>query len=424
MNLERIELAVVGLGYVGLPLAVAFSRHRSVIGFDIRPSRVAEIKDGHDATREVSQEELRAAKGLRCTSDPQELRQANCYIVAVPTPVDGDKRPDLTPLLKASETVGRVLKRGDIVVYESTVYPGCTEEDCVPVLEQHSGLRFNHDFHCGYSPERVSPGDRERPVGSIVKVTSGSTPDAATLVDELYREIITAGTHRAESIRVAEAAKVIENTQRDVNIALVNEFAQIFNRMGIDTESVLRAARSKWNFIPFSPGLVGGHCIGVDPYYLTHKAQTLGYHPQVVLAGRRLNDGMGTYVADRLVQAMSDRQLKADGAKVVVMGLTFKETCPDLRNTRVADIVSALKVRGCAVDVFDPWADPQAAKSAHQVSLIEAPIDGQYDAIVLAVAHREFAEMGPVAIRKLGKPHALVYDLKYVLPAEAADLRL
>ena len=424
MNLERIQLAVVGLGYVGLPLAVAFARHRPVLGFDIRPSRVEEINAGCDATREVSQEELAAAQGLRCTSDPKELRHANCYIVAVPTPVDGHKRPDLTPLLKASETVGRVLKTGDIVVYESTVYPGCTEEDCVPVLERHSGLRFNRDFQCGYSPERVSPGDRQRPVGSIVKVTSGSTPEAANLVDALYREIITAGTHRAESIRVAEAAKVIENTQRDVNIALVNEFAQIFNRMGIDTESVLRAARSKWNFVPFSPGLVGGHCIGVDPYYLTHKAQSLGYHPEVILAGRRLNDGMGTYVVDRLVQAMRDRRLQVEGARVLVMGLTFKENCPDLRNTRVADIVSALESRGCHVDVLDPWADPREAESAHKVSLIDDPTEGLYDAIVLAVAHREFADMGPAAIRRLGKSHALLYDLKYVLPAQAVDLRL
>ncbi len=424
MNLDHLELAVVGLGYVGLPLAVAFAQKRPVLGFDIHQPRVDEINGGRDSTREVTAEELRGARGLKCTTNPQDLRSANCYIVTVPTPVDGHKRPDLTPLIKASETVGRVLKPGDIVIYESTVYPGCTEEDCVPVLEQHSGLRFNHDFVCGYSPERVSPGDRQRSVGSIVKVTSGSTPEAAAVVDALYREIITAGTHRAESIRVAEAAKVIENTQRDVNIALVNELAQIFNRMGIDTESVLRAARSKWNFIPFTPGLVGGHCIGVDPYYLTHKAQALGYHPELILAGRKLNDGMGLYVANRLVQAMSARRISADGSKVLVMGLTFKENCPDLRNTRVADIVSALQARGCGVDVMDPWANPQVALSEHQVRLLDRPVDGVYDAIVLAVAHREFAEMGPAAIRRLGKGHALVYDLKYALPAQAADLRL
>jgi UDP-N-acetyl-D-galactosamine dehydrogenase len=355
MQLFGIKLAIIGLGYVGLPLAVEFGRNRPVVGFDINPRRIDELKAGNDLTLETTKEELAAAKNLTYTTHPDELRSCNCYIVTVPTPIDEHKRPDLTPLIKASETVGKVLKKGDIVIYESTVYPGCTEEDCVPVLEKHSGLNFNRDFFCGYSPERINPGDKEHRVTTIKKVTSGSTPEIADLIDALYNEVITAGTHKAQSIKVAEAAKVIENTQRDLNIALINELALIFNKMGIDTEAVLKAAGSKWNFLPFRPGLVGGHCIGVDPYYLTHKAQAIGYHPEIILAGRRLNDSMGTYVVAQLVKAMTKKRIQVDGAKVLVMGLTFKENCPDLRNTRVVDIVSELKDYNCDVDVYDPW---------------------------------------------------------------------
>ncbi len=350
-SLDQIKLAVIGLGYVGLPLAVEFAKQRDVLGFDINQARIDALKGGHDATLEVSDEELREATGLRYSANTQDLAACNVFIVTVPTPIDEHKQPDLTPLVKASETIGKVLKKGDIVIYESTVYPGATEEDCVPVLERHSGLRFNVDFYAGYSPERINPGDKEHRVSTIRKVTSGSTPEVADLVDALYRQIIVAGTHKAESIKVAEAAKVIENTQRDVNIALINELAIIFNRMGIDTEAVLKAAGSKWNFLPFRPGLVGGHCIGVDPYYLTHKAQSIGYHPEIILAGRRLNDGMGAYVVSQLVKAMLKRRIQVEGAKILIMGLTFKENCPDLRNTRVVDIVKELGEYGMAADV-------------------------------------------------------------------------
>ena len=351
MKLEDIKLSIIGLGYVGLPLAVEFGRKRSVVGFDINQRRIDELKAGNDFTLETTQEELAAAKQLSYTTHQDDLRACNCFIATVPTPIDEHKRTDLTPLIKASETVGKVLKKGDIVIYESTVYPGCTEEDCVPVLEKHSGLNFNQDFYCGYSPERINPGDKEHRVTNIKKVTSGSTPEIADLVDALYNEIITVGTHKADSIKVAEAAKVIENTQRDLNLALINELALIFNRMGIDTEAVLKAAGSKWNFLPFRPGLVGGHCIGVDPYYLTHKAQAIGYHPEIILAGRRLNDSMGAYVVAQLVKAMTKKRIQVEGAKVLVMGLTFKENCPDLRNTRVVDIVAELKEYNCEVDV-------------------------------------------------------------------------
>jgi len=355
-------LAIIGLGYVGLPLAVEFGKHRPVVGFDIKPDRIAELRAGRDHTREVPPEELAEARYLTLTADSDHLRAATIFIVTVPTPIDAHKRPDLTPLLKASETVGRALKKGDIVIYESTVYPGATEEDCVPVLERISGLTYNVDFFCGYSPERINPGDKAHRLTTIRKVTSGSTPEIAEKVDALYASIITAGTYKAESIRVAEAAKVIENTQRDLNIALVNELAIIFNRMGIDTEAVLKAAGTKWNFLPFRPGLVGGHCIGVDPYYLTHKAEALGYHPQVILAGRRINDGMGAYVAGQMVKAMLKRRIHVDGARVLVLGLTFKENCPDLRNTRVVDVVGELRDFGCLVDVHDPWADAEEAR--------------------------------------------------------------
>jgi UDP-N-acetyl-D-galactosamine dehydrogenase len=417
-------LAVIGLGYVGLPLAVAFGARRPVVGFDISAQRVAELARGYDRTLETTPEELAEAAHLRVTAAAAELADCTVYILTVPTPIDEHKRPDLRPLLAASETVGRVLKPGDLVIYESTVYPGATEEDCVPVLERVSGLRFNQDFFCGYSPERINPGDRSHRLPSIRKVTSGSTPEAAAQVDALYREIITAGTHPAPSIRVAEAAKVIENTQRDLNIALINELAVIFNRMGIDTEAVLQAAGSKWNFLPFRPGLVGGHCIGVDPYYLTHKAQAIGYHPEIILAGRRLNDGMGAYVVAQLVKAMTRRRIQVDGARVLVMGLTFKENCPDVRNTRVVDIVRELGEYRCAVDVFDPWASASEAQHEYGITLLDAPEQGVYDAVVLAVAHRQFGELGAGGIRALGRPQHVLYDLKYVLPAAAADLRL
>jgi UDP-N-acetyl-D-galactosamine dehydrogenase len=422
--LDDVDLAVIGLGYVGLPLAAEFGKRRRVTGFDVNPDRIRALAAGHDATLEVSERELRESTGLRFTADPADLAACNFFIVTVPTPIDEHKRPDLGPLVRASETVGAVLKKGDVVVYESTVYPGATEEECVPVLERRSGLRFNVDFFAGYSPERINPGDKEHRVSAIRKVTSGSTPAVAELVDRLYGEIIAAGTHRAESIKVAEAAKVIENTQRDLNIALVNELAIIFNRMGIDTEAVLRAAGTKWNFLPFRPGLVGGHCIGVDPYYLTHKAQAIGYHPEIILAGRRLNDGMGAYVVSQLVKAMIKRRIQVDGARVLVMGLTFKENCPDIRNSRVVDILEELAGYNIAADVFDPWVDAADARREYGVTPVEAPRPGGYDATVVAVAHEQFRRMGADAIRAFGKPEHVLYDLKYVLPRHAADLRL
>ena len=424
-SLCDLKIAVIGLGYVGLPLAVEFAKSRSLIGFDISHKRVAALRSGNDKTREVSGSRLLAASEKLCFScDVNDLRGCNCYIVTVPTPIDEHKRPDLSPLMDASETIGKVLKKGDIVIYESTVYPGCTEGDCVPVLEKYSGLKFNKDFFCGYSPERINPGDAEHNVTTIKKVTSGSTPEIADLVDGLYNEIITAGTHKAESIKVAEAAKVIENTQRDLNIALINELAIIFNKMGIDTEAVLNAAGSKWNFLPFRPGLVGGHCIGVDPYYLTLKAQAIGYHPELILAGRRLNDSMGGYVVAQLVKAMTKRRIQVEGAKILVMGLAFKENCPDLRNSRVVDIVGELKDYNCQVDVFDPWVSSEEAEHEYGIKPTDSPGAGLYDAIILAVAHRQFKDMGASAIRALGKTTMVLYDLKYVLSAPESDLRL
>jgi len=424
LNLDNLKLAVVGLGYVGLPLAVEFGRVRDVLGFDINQGRVSELKKGHDVTLETTADELNEAKHLKFTTDAEELKTCNCFIITVPTPIDEHKRPDLTPLLSASTTVGKALKPGDIVIYESTVYPGCTEEDCVPVLEAQSGLKFNQDFFCGYSPERINPGDKAHRLPNIMKVTSGSTPKVASLIDDLYNQIITAGTHKAQSIRVAEAAKVIENTQRDLNIALINELAIIFNKMGIDTESVLKAAGSKWNFLPFRPGLVGGHCIGVDPYYLTHKAQALGYHPEIILAGRRLNDSMGEYVVAQLVKAMTKKRIHVDGARVLVMGLAFKENCPDLRNTRVVDIVKELKDYNCEVDVYDPWVDAKEAEHEYGITPVTTPSPGTYDAMVLAVAHDEFKQMTATEIRALGKADHVLYDLKYVLGHGVSDLRL
>lgn len=423
-KLDDISIAVIGLGYVGLPLAVEFAKTRPVIGFDINESRIEALKNGHDATLEVSDLELAEAVHLTFTSDPDHLTEANFFIVTVPTPIDASKRPDLTPLLKASETVGGILKKGDIVVYESTVYPGATEEDCVPVLEAKSGLTFNVDFYAGYSPERINPGDKEHRLPTIRKVTSGSTPEAAELVNELYSTIITAGTFKAESIRVAEAAKVIENTQRDINIALINELAIIFNRMGVDTEAVLQAAGTKWNFLPFRPGLVGGHCIGVDPFYLTHKAQAIGYHPEIILAGRRLNDGMGAYVAEVMVKSMLKRRIQVDGARVLVMGLTFKENCPDLRNTRAVDVIAQLSSYGVKVEVYDPWADKAEARREYGLDLLDKPADGSYDGVIIAVAHDEFRTAGEALATKAVKEDHVIYDLKNVLPRQFGAVRL
>lgn len=418
------KIAIIGLGYVGLPLAVEFGKKYPTLGFDINTARLAELQQGHDSTLEVEDEELAAASQLSFSASLNDLKVCNVFIVTVPTPINEHRQPDLTPLIKASETIGQVLKPNDVVIYESTVYPGATEEVCVPVLERVSGLAFNRDFFCGYSPERINPGDKEHRVTSILKVTSGSTPEVAETVDQLYRSIITAGTHKASSIKVAEAAKVIENTQRDVNIGLINELALIFNKLGIDTEEVLKAAGTKWNFLPFRPGLVGGHCIGVDPYYLTHKAQSVGYHPEIILAGRRLNDGMGAYVASQLVKAMLKKRIHVDGSRVLVMGLTFKENCPDIRNTRVVDIVDELQEYGVQVDCYDPWVNAGEAEHEYGIKPVQQLQPGGYDAVILAVAHQQFAEMGNKQIRALGKPVHVLYDLKYILPAEASDLRL
>ena len=421
---KDLELAIIGLGYVGLPLAVEFGKKRTVIGFDIDQKRINELRMGTDSTLETTQEELRDAKNLIYTNNQDELKAVNCYIITVPTPIDEYKRPNLTPLIKASKTVGKSLKKGDIVIYESTVYPGATEEDCVPILEQQSGLKYNQDFYCGYSPERINPGDKEHRVTTIKKVTSGSTPEIAEIVDALYNEIVTAGTHKAETIKIAEAAKVIENTQRDVNIALINELALIFNKMSIDTEAVLKAAESKWNFLPFRPGLVGGHCIGVDPYYLTHKAQSIGHHPEIILAGRQLNDNMGKYVVSQLVKSMTKRHIQVESARILIMGLTFKENCPDLRNTQVVDIVAELKNYNCDVDVYDPWVSAEETQREYGIKPIQKPEPDTYDGIILTVAHQLFRNMGAAAIRELGKTAHVLYDLKYILTADEADLRL
>ena len=424
MKPENIKLAVLGLGYVGLPLAVEFGKKRSVLGFDINTQRIAALKLGIDSTLEVTTEEMSESAQLSFSAEVADLKACNVFIVTVPTPIDAHRQPDLTPLIKASETIGKVLKRGDIVIYESTVYPGATEEDCVPVLEKASGLKFNVDFFAGYSPERINPGDKEHRVTTIKKVTSGSTPEIADVVDALYNEIITVGTHKAPSIRVAEAAKVIENTQRDVNIALINELALIFNKLGIDTEAVLQAAGTKWNFLPFRPGLVGGHCIGVDPYYLTHKAQSIGYHPEIILAGRRLNDGMGAYVASQLVKALMKKRIHVDGAKVLIMGLTFKENCPDLRNTKIVDIIAELREYNIEVDVYDPWVSAEEAVHEYGIRPVAQAAKGTYDGIILAVAHEQFKALSEAEIRGLGKAEHVLYDLKYILPASASDLRL
>ncbi len=423
-DLATTRIGVIGLGYVGLPLAVEFGKHFPTVGLDINAARINELQAGIDSTLEVAPDELRQAGQLRYASHAEELADCTVYVVTVPTPVDAYKRPDFGPLIGASVTAGRLLKPGDVAIYESTVYPGATEEVCVPILERESGLRFNVDFFAGYSPERINPGDKEHRLTTIRKVTSGSTPAAAAFVDALYRQIISAGTHPASSIRVAEAAKVIENTQRDVNIALINELALLFNRLGIDTEEVLQAAGTKWNFLPFRPGLVGGHCIGVDPYYLTYKAQQIGFHPEMILAGRRVNDGMGAYVAQRVVKLMTQQRMPVMDARVLVLGLAFKENCPDLRNTRVVDIVQEFRDYHAQVDVYDPWVDRREALHEYGIELVAAPKPNHYDAIILAVAHRQFHEMGAAGLRAFGKSGAVLFDVKYVLPADEVDGRL
>src|SRR5246500_4919774 len=424
LKLRNCRIAVVGLGYVGLPLAVEFGKRFDTVGFDVKPERVAQLRAGRDTTLEVTSEELKSAQRLTFTTDLERLRRCRVFIVTVPTPIDGYKRPDLTPLVRASESVGSVLGKGAVVIYESTVYPGCTEEVCVPILERVSGLRFNRDFFAGYSPERINPGDKEHRLTTIRKVTSGSTPEVADFVDQLYGSIVTAGTHKTSSIRVAEAAKVIENTQRDVNIALINELALIFNRLGIDTEEVLNAAGSKWNFLPFRPGLVGGHCIGVDPYYLTHKAQEIGYHPEMILAGRRLNDNMALYVADQITKLMASKRIHVNGSRVLVLGATFKENCPDIRNSKVVDVVRELQKHGAEVDIYDPWADAAEFRHEYGLKLIRDLKPRRYDVAVVAVAHKEFREMGAEGVRKLCKKAHVLYDIKQVFPAALVDGRL
>ncbi len=423
-NLRNLRIGVVGLGYVGLPLAVEFGRRFATVGFDVKVGRVEELRRGHDSTLETDAAELAAATKLTFTSKLGDLKACRVFIVTVPTPIDDYKRPDLTPLVKASESLGQVLKKGDVVVYESTVYPGCTEEVCIPILERVSGLRYNRDFFAGYSPERINPGDKQHRLSTIRKVTSGSTPAVAEFVDSLYRAIVTVGTHKASSIRVAEAAKVIENTQRDVNIALINELALIFNRLGIDTEEVLNAAGSKWNFLPFRPGLVGGHCIGVDPYYLTHKAQAIGYHPEMILAGRRINDNMGIYVAQQVAQLMIGRRIQVKDARILVMGLTFKENCPDIRNSKIVDVIRELQKYGAKVDVYDPWAVTEEARHEYGIRPVRRLKPGTYDAVVMGVAHDEFRRMGIKGVRELGRRDHVLYDIKYVFKADEVDGRL
>ncbi|MDO6709985.1 Vi polysaccharide biosynthesis UDP-N-acetylglucosamine C-6 dehydrogenase TviB [Aliiglaciecola sp. 2_MG-2023] len=423
-NIYKKRIGIIGLGYVGLPLAVSFGRKFSTLGFDINQQRIEELNRGEDHTLEVSPEELKSVTSLTFSSEPEDLSQCDFIIVTVPTPIDKNRQPDLTPLKKASEMIGKVVKSGATIIYESTVYPGATEEVCIPLIEKYSGLKFNQDFYAGYSPERINPGDKTHRLESIIKVTSGSTPEIGDLVDQLYLSIIEAGTHRASSIKVAEAAKVIENTQRDLNIALINELAMIFERLGIDTEEVLLAAGSKWNFLPFRPGLVGGHCIGVDPYYLTHKAEEIGYHPEVILAGRRINDQMGEYVVSRLVKKMLNKKIMVNGANVLLMGITFKENCPDIRNTKVVDIATELDNYHVNVDIYDPWAESEEVQAEYGLKLVSEPEVGKYDAIIAAVAHQEFKQMSSQELRALGKDNCVVFDLKYIIDKEIVDLRL
>lgn len=421
---DDVKIAIIGLGYVGLPLAAEFGKIRQVVGFDVNHKRILELKEGIDVNLETTEEELRDARHLTFTSSIDEIRECNFYIITVPTPINDYKQPDLTPLIMASETVGKVLRPGDIVVYESTVYPGCTEEECVPILERMSAMTFNKDFFVGYSPERINPGDKKYRLTTIKKITSGSTAETACLVDEIYRQIITAGTYKTESIKIAEAAKVIENTQRDLNIALVNELAIIFNRLEIDTEAVLRAAGSKWNFLPFRPGLVGGHCIGVDPYYLTHKSQGIGYYPEIILAGRRLNDNMGNYVSGQLIKAMIKKGINVEGSNVLILGFTFKENCPDIRNTRIIDVVKELGNYSCNVDIYDPWVDAEEVEEEYGIIPVSEIKAASYDAIIVAVGHEQFKAMGSTDIRGFGKDKHVLYDLKYILSPEQSDVRL
>ncbi len=424
-NIKSTKVAVIGLGYVGLPLAVEFGKHFETRGFDINASRIAELKAGHDSTLEVSGQELADVEKFTCTANLDDLKDCNVYIVTVPTPIDSANRPDLSALQSASRAVGKVLSSGDFVIYESTVYPGATEQDCAPILEEVSGMKVNQDFFLGYSPERINPGDKAHRITDILKVTSGSTEEAAEFIDTLYKQVIRAGTYRASSIQVAEAAKVIENTQRDVNIALINELALIFNRLGLDTLEVLETAGTKWNFLPFRPGLVGGHCIGVDPYYLTHKSQQIGYHPAMILAGRRINDNMGLHVAAEVVRLMVRRSMNLPESRILIMGLTFKENCPDVRNTRVIDVVRELQDFGADVEIYDPWVDPESVRAEYGIEVrTECPENGRYDGIVLAVAHRQFVEMSPAALHALGKPEHIVYDIKSILPIDQVDARL
>ena len=424
MKSTDLNLAIVGLGYVGLPLAVEFGKKRNVIGFDINIERINQLENDQDLTLEVSKSDLKSAKKLSFTNKVDQISHCNCYIVTVPTPIDANKKPDLSPIQNATEMISKILKKNDLVIYESTVFPGATEEFCVPILEANSGLKFNQDFYCGYSPERINPGDKEHRIENIIKVTSGSTEDIANLVDSLYQEIVTAGTHKAESIKIAEAAKVIENTQRDLNIALINELAVIFNQMDIDTESVLKAAGSKWNFLPFKPGLVGGHCIGVDPYYLTYKAQSIGYEPEVILAGRRLNDSMGTYIVDRLIKLMRDRKIDIKKSKILIMGITFKENCPDLRNSKVVDIINEFRSKNAEVDIYDPWVDIEEVKESCGLMPIDSLNANSYDAVLLTVAHDLYKNMKPEEIKGLIKGNGILYDLKSILPKIYSDLRL
>jgi len=418
------QIAIIGLGYVGLPLAVEFGRQTKTIGFDINSDRISALKRGEDSTLEISADELASSPNLSFTQDGSDLAECNVYIVTVPTPIDQHRRPNLKPLQSASELIGSVVSKGDIVIYESTVYPGCTEEACIPIVEQVSGLKYNEDFFAGYSPERINPGDKEHRLSNIVKVTSGSTPETADKVDALYRTVVTVGTHKASSIRVAEAAKVIENTQRDVNIALINELSLIFGKLGIDTLEVLEAAGSKWNFLPFRPGLVGGHCIGVDPYYLTHKAQEIGYHPEVILSGRRINDGMGEHVADSVIKLMTKKRIHVVDSRILILGLAFKENCPDVRNTKVVDIIDALGSYSARVDVYDPWVDNEEAESIYGVTMVKEPREDYYDAIILCVKHKQFESLGAAGIRKFGFREHVLYDVKYLLPKDQVDGRL
>jgi UDP-N-acetyl-D-galactosamine dehydrogenase len=422
--MNKKKIAVIGLGYVGLPLAVEFAKKREVIGFDINKDRISDLEKGMDITGELNKQELKENLFITYTTNLDDLKECAIFIITVPTPIDKHKRPDLTPLEKSSTSIGKIIKKNDIVIYESTVYPGATEEVCVPILEKQSGLKFNKDFYCGYSPERINPGDKKHRIADIKKVTSGSTPEIATEIDELYKEIITAGTHKTSSIRIAEAAKVIENTQRDLNIALINELSLIFSKLGIDTESVLEAAGTKWNFLPFRPGLVGGHCIGVDPYYLTHKANEVGYHPEMILAGRRLNDNMGLHVANEVSKLMNKKKIITENANILIMGLAFKENCPDHRNTRVIDLVKAFEGSNCKVDVYDPWINKDQAADEYNIKLIDKPMKDKYDAIIIAVKHDEFKSLTEDQIRAFGKTNHVLYDIKYLLKANESDGRL